>query len=31
LQGISLLAHGFRDPSLVVGEGAELKKWIRTL
>lgn len=31
LQGISLLAHSFGDPDLVVGEGAELKKWIRSL
>jgi AcrR family transcriptional regulator len=31
LQGISVLAHSFGDPSLVVGEGAELKKWIRSL
>jgi TetR/AcrR family transcriptional regulator, transcriptional repressor for nem operon len=31
LQGISLLAHSFGDPQLVVGEGAELKKWIRSL
>ncbi len=31
LQGISLLAHSFGDPQLVVGEAAELKKWIRSL
>jgi AcrR family transcriptional regulator len=31
LQGISVLAHSFRDPALVVGEAAELKKWIRGL
>jgi TetR/AcrR family transcriptional repressor of nem operon len=31
LQGISVLAHSFGDPALVAGEGAELKKWIRSL
>jgi AcrR family transcriptional regulator len=31
LQGISLLAHSFGDPQLVIGEAAELKKWIRSL
>ena len=31
LQGVSLLAHSFRDPSLVVDEAAELKRWIRAL
>lgn len=31
LQGISLLAHSFGDPALVVAEASELKKWIRSL
>jgi TetR/AcrR family transcriptional regulator, transcriptional repressor for nem operon len=31
LQGVSLLAHSFRDPNLVVEEAAELKRWIRAL
>jgi TetR/AcrR family transcriptional repressor of nem operon len=31
LQGISLLAHSFGNPQLVVGEAAELKKWIHSL
>ena len=31
LQGISLLAHSFRDPQLVVVEAARLKEWIRSL
>ena len=31
LQCVSLLAHSFRDPSLVVDEAAELKRWIRAL
>jgi AcrR family transcriptional regulator len=31
LQGISLLAHSFGDPQLVVGEAVELKKWVRSV
>lgn len=31
LQGVSVLAHGFKNPQLVVGETTALKKWIRSL
>jgi AcrR family transcriptional regulator len=31
LQGVSLLAHSFRDPRMVSIEVAHLKKWIRAL
>jgi AcrR family transcriptional regulator len=31
LQGVSVLAHGFNNPQLVVGETTALKKWIRSL
>jgi AcrR family transcriptional regulator len=31
LQGVSILAHGFRDPGLVAMEAAGLKEWIRGL
>lgn len=31
LQGVSALAHSFRDPQLVVDETTELKKWVRDL
>jgi AcrR family transcriptional regulator len=30
-QGVSVLAHTFRDPSLIDVEAARLKKWIRAL
>jgi TetR/AcrR family transcriptional regulator, transcriptional repressor for nem operon len=30
-QGVSLLAHTFQDPNLVLMESARLKKWIRSL
>jgi AcrR family transcriptional regulator len=30
-QGVSLLAHTFRDPGLITGEAARLKEWIRSL
>lgn len=30
-QGVSLLAHSFRDPSLITEEAARLKTWIRSL
>ena len=31
LQGVSLLAHSFRNPGLVLIEGGRLKEWIRAL
>lgn len=30
-QGVSLLAHAFHDPQLIVTEAARLKAWIRSL
>jgi AcrR family transcriptional regulator len=30
-QGVSLLAHAFHDPQLIVMEAARLKSWIRSL
>jgi len=30
-QGVSVLAHTFRDPGLITTEAARLKKWIRSL
>ncbi len=30
-QGVSLLAHTFRDPTIITNEAAQLKKWIRAL
>jgi len=30
-QGVSLLAHTFRDPDLITNEAARLKQWIRAL
>lgn len=30
-QGVSLLAHTFRDPAMITNEAARLKKWIRAL
>lgn len=31
LQGVSLLAHTFHDPSMISNEAARLKKWIHAL
>jgi AcrR family transcriptional regulator len=31
LQGVSVLAHTFHDPGLIVGEAERLKRWIRAL
>lgn len=30
-QGVSLLAHTFRDPTMIASEAARLKQWIRAL
>lgn len=30
-QGVSLLAHTFHDPALIINEAARLKTWIRSL
>jgi AcrR family transcriptional regulator len=30
-QGVSVLAHTFHDPGMIVNEAARLKKWIRAL
>lgn len=30
-QGVSLLAHTFRDPAMIASEAARLKQWIRAL
>jgi TetR/AcrR family transcriptional repressor of nem operon len=30
-QGVSLLAHTFRDPAMITSEAARLKQWIRAL
>jgi len=30
-QGVSLLAHAFRDPALITAEAERLKSWIRSL
>jgi hypothetical protein len=30
-QGVSVLAHTFRDPTMIATEAARLKEWIRAL